>query len=727
MEVFLSKITQQAMNYAIRSGITITSGFAIKQCSRLLKTVEGSTKDEITDLQLRLESKIRILSPAIDMIELIAARGNTSLESAVSLTKSLRFDIQSLGIRLSKAASDGEAVSDGKLRSSARTQAELEIKMVINDMKRLLARIEDAVPLINLAITTSGASLSTDLPRTVSASRLLQASTFLTAADTQYSITPGHAIQVGPSFHLSMYMLFSGHANRPQDRENIRETTWKEVIHKAKVRLLRVPLRDIGVLSSELATGHPYRSVDTIPAEQQAHEFAYQLLIVEDLDDDRVHTFEDDQPQPGPFGDVAMAGIRTLLPIHEISKIFYADTGKILNIGSQGEANNPVLLLKRDVNAALPRRMVDRQTSGEGGEELALPLNLTQESYSSEEEDYEPESQNLEGTSDQYDQERHQQLPRSGDPWSLPPNLDPEWMAFEVFVESSGSDDDEEPSNEDATSTSPIPSSPPLTENAKTRRKPGTRSTSRSQSLDPSLASALSHLHLENSTPGSGQMERWQRSPTPMTPAPLTPETLARAPSLPPLRTSLSLLELLIRLTSLQQFQQTSHLSITDELLNFFLSESSTVGAGNDSAYRQRVRAEARRRVGFDPYDESPVKWRTEDDIAQRELDDREQSVGSANWESRNATPKEEGELVSSYWQRTSTPDRPAPSSPSALRQSIPKRSSQIPGVAPNKARPWLRSTNGRTRLHESSAAESPPFPSSPSPANMDGREEKQL
>ena len=29
------QVTQQAMNYAIRTGITITSGYAIRQCGRL--------------------------------------------------------------------------------------------------------------------------------------------------------------------------------------------------------------------------------------------------------------------------------------------------------------------------------------------------------------------------------------------------------------------------------------------------------------------------------------------------------------------------------------------------------------------------------------------------------------------------------------------------------------------------------------------------------------------
>ena len=83
---------------------------------------------------------------------------------------------------------------------------------------------------------------------------------------------------------------------------------------------------------------------------------------------------------------------------------------------------------------------------------------------------------------------------------------------------------------------------------------------------------------------------------------------------LPALRSSLSLLELLIRLTALQQFQQSSHLSITDEFLNFFVSGTSSTGAGAETD-RKRLRRQAQNQIGFDPYDESPVKLRGEDYI----------------------------------------------------------------------------------------------------------------
>src|SRR5947207_2797982 len=110
------------------------------------------------------------------------------------------------------------------------------------------------------------------------------------------------------------------------------------------------------------------------------------------------------------------------------------------------------------------------------------------------------------------------------------------------------------------------------------------------------------------------------------------------------IRTSLSLLETLLRLTALQIFQQQSHLSITDELLNFFLEESSTTGAGGDEHHRQRIRAEARRKVGWDPYDESPLKRRGED-YQYREYRDEHWADSPDEWGSGaecapNQTPK---------------------------------------------------------------------------------------
>ncbi|KAL6244906.1 Ran-specific GTPase-activating protein 30 [Rhinocladiella similis] len=556
MDYFLSKVTQQAMNYAIRSGVALTASYAIRQSNKLLSNApKSNVKDELVVAQQQLQHKIRIISPAIDMIELIAARGNTSLESAVSLTKELRLEIQSLGQRLAQAADASEIANKSKLSSQAKAQNELELKLIVADIKQLLRQLENAIPLINLAITTSGASLSTSLPHTVSPSRLLQASTFLTAGDTQYSITPQRAVQIGPTFTLTVYMLFAGH-DRPQNEEEIRETTWKEVIHKARVKLRRVPLDAVtnwasgaeNVSSDESPTPSPLSRSQMIPANNRADEYAYQIMLIEDFDDDRVHDFEDDQARPGPFDDVLLAGIRETIPVHEISKIFYADTSKVLNIGSDAESNHPVLLLKRDLNAVPPRRMMEKDDPDDDSSNHNHPIS--------------------ENINHDYEHSRR-------DPWRFPPSLDPEWIAFEVYTESEPEDSESE-----------------LDEGDNSRADADIESSR--------LSNSMSNMHINGSSPGS-QLQTRQLH-TDQTP-----------PWVNGIKTSLSLLELLLRLTSLQQFQQQSHLSITDELLNFFLEESATTGAGGDENYRQALRAEARRRVGWDPYDESPMKRRGED------------------------------------------------------------------------------------------------------------------
>ena len=522
----------------------------------------------------------------------------------MSLTKSLRWEIQALGQRLASAANAEELVRIKGSKAQDKSQHEIELKRIVQSIRKLLSRIEDAVPLINLAITASGASLSSNLPSTVSPSRLLQASTFLTAGDSQFGASSSSYVQIGPTFTLSVYMLFLGHV-RPQNEEEVRESTWKEVIHKADVRLMRVSIDALYDLPGTSRTVNPPRNTNggaetfgsseengsnyfppQMDGEVKTDEYAYQLVIVEDLDDDRVHSFEDGEPQPGPYGDVSLAGIREAVPIHELSKIFYADTGKILNIGSEGEANSPVLLLKRDPNAIPPRRMMDQHTDEDGQGYDEVDTNEFGQSSGPTGHDNNqalntPPQRARRSSIVASNPSQDQQIVCLPDPWRLPPDLDPEWIAFEVYTEAEDSDTE----SEDQKSIS--------------RRDPP----SRAPSLDPKLTSSLSCLSVQTSR---------LSSPSTQPPTPHAQQQLE--PRLPPIKTSLSLLETLLRLLSLQQFQQTPHLSIPDELLNFFLSESASTGAAsNDVQERKRLREEARRRVGFDPYDESPVKRRGED------------------------------------------------------------------------------------------------------------------
>lgn len=598
---------------------------------------------------------------------------------------------------MANAANEEELSRRRSSKAKSQEQNELELKLIISDVRKLLDRIEDAVPLINLAITTSGVSLSTNLPATVSPSRLLQASTFLTAADSQYALQPGHNVQVGPVYTLSMYMLFAGHAWRPHDDDDIRETTWKEVIHKARLKLLRVPLDRLhnrpGEATSRPATADGDYFPQHIPSEGASSEFAYQLLIIEDLDDDRVHTLEEDEPQPGPYQDVPLAGIRDIVPIHEISKIFYADTGKILNIGTDGETNNPVLLLRRDVNADPPRRMVERQQT-EGAEDDYSPVGASEDPPNNE---------------DYYDQsEIDAQILRESTPvvekepvfppaeatkhqtWRLPPDLDPEWIAFEVYTEEPDTDDESElPSSE----IQPAVSMPP---------------NSRQPSLDPSLTGALSNLNLASPSPAVSPVHL--HTSTSQT----IPTSLLHPPSpAGPIKTSLSLLEMLIRLTALQQFRQANHLTIEDELLNFFLEDSSTTGAGPNAEYRQRVRRDARRRVGFDPYDESPIKRRGEEYISHpNERGTPAPPTPTGGWAQYG-----EGGYYNETWQRARS------GTPESVRQSIeyPAYSRASPSV-PSSPSPRLPLQHSRSSPNPGTPARTQGFTSTPPGSAVKGR-----
>ena len=547
------------------------------------------------------------------MIELITARGNTSLESALALTKSLRRDIQALGVRLAKAAANEELTRKASSRANSKIQNELELKGVISDMTSLLEKIEDAVPLINLAITTSGVSLSTNLPASISPSRLLQASTFLSTGDAQYNVRGAQSVQIGPAFTLSMYMLFSGHSLRLHDDDGVRNTTWQEVIHKARVKLVRTNLNTLEELPAffpspdglyeEGAAPEADRYFPTSdPATAKTDEFAYQLLFVEDLDDGRVHTLEEDEPQPGRFDDVSSAGIRQVIPIHQISKIFYADTGKILNIGTEGEVNNPVLLLKRDVNAAPPRRMMERDASQHPWDEEDDELE-EQAKGSRAGEKTELDELNAQLAREMSHVEEDSVEADDHKKWRLPAGLDPEWIALEVFTEEAESDNESEEQREDDS------------ESEETKCTPVASPPARQTSVEPGLSSALSKLRLSPSNAGtpsiSSPANALVLSSQQSKQVAQTRFGLAAASS--SVRTSLSLLEMLVRLTSLQQFQQASHLTINDELLNFFLEESSTTGAApGDIEARKKIRNTTRARVGFDPYDESPIKRRGE-------------------------------------------------------------------------------------------------------------------
>ncbi|WAO86504.1 Hypothetical protein NCS54_00378200 [Fusarium falciforme] len=612
MDDFLAAVGVQAMKYAIRSGITLTSTYALGQCSRLLKSVEGrAVYSELKSLQSTLDSKIKIISPAIDLIEFKSGRGNLFLESATPLAKSLHKDIVSLGRRIEAATTLSSDSDSDRAQSKSPPISQDDLLAIVTSIKALLERIDRDIPLLQLAITASGESLSTSLPTGISPSRLLQASTLLIVGDTQFAQDPTRPVQIGPAFTLSLYMLFLGHASTltPQGAtgtaasnaalapsgsaqslndngvyglgEGDRKPLWQEVLHKARVRICRTR-RDFFFDSRTGYHAGCLASLPTPVSSENSWEYAYHLEIIEDLDDGRLH---DDEQDTRSYDDIPKAGIRESIPVHELSKIFYTDTGRILNIGSTTDSEQrPVLLLKRDSQAAPSKPNTEGiagfiEDSGDGAKSTMIEASDAEDDQANVDRQLLEESRNSSTN------------PKKAAPigehskWKFPAHLDPEWIALEVFEE----DDEEAAEDDDDASldsgTMGKQETPPRQGTPHDRR-----------SLDSRVVDQIKRLSLsgpEQSSP-----------PQPVTAAE-TENFVARSP-FGAIITSLSLMEMLIRLASLQEFQQASHLSIPDHILTFFLEETSTTGLVGETQWR--ARSEAKRRMGFDPYTDTPTK-----------------------------------------------------------------------------------------------------------------------
>ncbi|KAK6834407.1 hypothetical protein PG990_000772 [Apiospora arundinis] len=626
MDAFLAKVSYHATSYAIRSCIALSSTFIIQQGSRLLKSVEDDPlKVELAMLQRRLARKIELISPILESIEFRYTRGNAALEAVVQTSRELREDIDALAKKLEVAALLEEEKTQAGHATSAKQRHD-DMVAIMGQMKYLIVSIDDAIPLINLWVSAIGGIQTQQA--SFSPARLLQASMLLNVGDTQYVLNPGRHMQIGPDFTLSLYMLFRGHAN-PQEGEPYgledgqRKPTWQEVVHKARVRL--------------------YRSPPLGQSAEEGYAYSYQLQIVEDMDDGRVHTLDDGNIEPTSYDGVPLAGIREVIPVGQISKMFYADVGRILNItNDDGVSSNPVLLLKRDVQQATPQTEFSPSSNenhsledhGYGGRVLGSieeAEHATPESTDiapETEEDLDPqdiidrqlreESQVKESIEDEskaiMTTKSSKLESTSKAQWTIPPNLDPEWMALEVFEldeeEVSSTADDESTTQETSdhpnyqrTSRAPIdgnlisqlhrmsiassPTSRPISSHSQT------------QATEPDVSSqSVSHYH-GHPPPPSHSTDLHNRQQ-----AQLSPTAIERSP-FGAIRTSLSLLEMLLRLTSLQEFEQTTHLAIPDHVLKFYLDESASE-SGLHGKERWAARADAARKMGFDPYTDAP-------------------------------------------------------------------------------------------------------------------------
>ncbi|KAJ1920014.1 Ran-specific GTPase-activating protein 30 [Tieghemiomyces parasiticus] len=321
--------------------------------TRFIQDVPTKQTQELEQLRAELELRLRLVVPAIDLIDILAARGNSSLLAVVPLTTDLRRQTELFARHLERLEAQAAAEPPARARTGTarRPPSKLEegVEALQTEIRRLLDRIAEMVPFLNLALTTSGAHLSASLPASVSPARLLHASTCLQRAvrqDTSRPTSPAStasgsppdvvaakltsslrrlAVEVEPQFDLILYSLFTSSV-RDKSRDDF---TWKEDFARCRAYLQRV--------------------------HAAATPFYYELVLIEDLHDGRYH---DDDEDRGP----ARYGERRVFPVADLVRLHYSSSGRLLGIE---EANRPVLVLQ------LQRSPV---TSGSGSVTLASSL-----------------------------------------------------------------------------------------------------------------------------------------------------------------------------------------------------------------------------------------------------------------------------------------------------------------------------------------------------------------
>ncbi|SMN18539.1 similar to Saccharomyces cerevisiae YGL164C YRB30 RanGTP-binding protein, inhibits RanGAP1 (Rna1p)-mediated GTP hydrolysis of RanGTP (Gsp1p) [Maudiozyma saulgeensis] len=295
MDELLARAGSQAVTFAVKSGVSLASSYAIKTISNFLTQIPSTESKNFLDLKIELENRVDIVSSAIDLIKLVAVRGNTNLRSTLKITENLKQEIDQFDSNIQEQLNVIEHSKSQKVKNEAIREAERYIK-------DLLRRIQEITPYINLALTTSGVNLSTTLPKTVSPGLLLQASNFVCINNEQFSQDPKSSHQVGPTFEITLFTIF--YNINSKDHIN-----WKEDVKRAFVH------------------------IDRVPTGQGDNIFKYNLSIKQSFDDERYHNTENGEEIPRNIS----------LETQKIEKVFFSVSGKLLKLE---ERDSAVLILK---------------------------------------------------------------------------------------------------------------------------------------------------------------------------------------------------------------------------------------------------------------------------------------------------------------------------------------------------------------------------------------------
>ncbi|CAX45620.1 RAN binding protein, putative [Candida dubliniensis CD36] len=285
MDQILIKASNQAVSFAIRSGISLASGYAIKTISTFLDKIPESAQHKIQNKRNKLKTKIDIVTVTIDLIKLAAARGNTVLESSLQLINDLQTQLNEFDNNINEIS----------LNLSGANEKE-SIKQVENYMNSLLYDINEAIPILNLVLATSGVNFNGKVNvHGISPGRLLQAANYINNPTND---------TIGPDFDLVVYSIFYNPSRLKYIDDNVDELAcinWKETFARSSVTI------------------------------NKQGDYQYQLKINEDFNDGRYHDDEEDKP-----GEM-------IVDLKSIQSMFFTASGKLLRLE---ERSSPVLIIK---------------------------------------------------------------------------------------------------------------------------------------------------------------------------------------------------------------------------------------------------------------------------------------------------------------------------------------------------------------------------------------------
>ncbi|KAI8869103.1 Ran-binding-domain-containing protein, partial [Ramicandelaber brevisporus] len=320
LEELLASLAIQGITLAGRFAFSAAGTMALQHLTDYIK--KKRSNDRATPEQEKtaapstpatLESRLSIVTPAIDLAEIIAARGNSTMSAVLPMTHSLRHDLDIFSKLLERL---GDIDSHDSSNSSN----------MLDEIDGLLVKLDDVVPFLNLALTTCGANVGSAMAPSVSPGRLMQASNCLIEASSRATAALS-TTAVGPLFPLRLFSLFTSSVRA----KGMSDVTWCEEFAKCHAQLTRSI--DIQPQSTQDDWS---ASVDTV----RSAGFEYHLLITEDLNDGRYH--EEIADMRLKSGMIVPGRVR-YIPVTNIQRLCYTSSGNLLNIE---ESRSPVLVLK---------------------------------------------------------------------------------------------------------------------------------------------------------------------------------------------------------------------------------------------------------------------------------------------------------------------------------------------------------------------------------------------